>query len=72
MTNQKQTEVDISKSAKRGRIAGNVIFPRNSLLKSLSVAKTIWEENSGNHMTLLDLATKLKYSVTSRSIKNYS
>ena len=70
MTNQKQTEVDISKSTKRDRIAGNVIFPRNSLLKSLSVAKTIWEDNSRNPMTLLDLATKLKYFVTSSSFVN--
>jgi hypothetical protein len=51
--------------AKRGRKAGTVYFPRNSLQEVLSVPKAIWEQNAGNPFDILDVAKAVEQSPTS-------
>lgn len=55
--------------AKRGRKAGVVPFPRNSLGEALKVSQVIWDKNAGNPFPLLDVASKLGYSPTSSSFR---
>ena len=50
---------------KRGRKAGAIPFPRNSLTEALNVPQVIWENNAGNPFPLLDIASKLDRSPTS-------
>src|SRR5438309_3006253 len=51
--------------AKRGRKAGTVYFPRNSLQEVLSIPKAIWEQNAGNPFDILDVANAIGQSPTS-------
>src|SRR6266849_7565198 len=51
--------------AKRGRKAGTVYFPRNSLRDVLPIAKSIWEQNAGNPFDILDVAKAVDQSPTS-------
>jgi len=62
-TTQSQNVSDTK--TKMGRKAGAVNFPKNSIQDTLKIPKVIWEQNAGQPMTLLDLATKTGYSVMS-------
>jgi predicted nucleotide-binding protein len=53
---------------KKGRRAGQLYFPRHSLNESLKLPKTIWEENAGNPMAILDLAAKIGSTPTSSGL----
>jgi hypothetical protein len=61
---EQQTGSDETKG-KRGRKAGAILFPRNSLNEALQVPQVIWEKNAGNPFPLLDIASKLERSPTS-------
>lgn len=63
---EQQTSSDETKG-KRGRKAGAILFPRNSLNEALQVPQVIWEKNAGNPFPLLDIASKLERSPTSSS-----
>ncbi len=54
---------------KRGRKAGAIIFPRDPLKRVLPIAETIWTQNAGNPMPMLDLAAAIKMSPSSSSYK---
>lgn len=54
---------------KRGRKAGAIIFPKDPLLRVLPIAETIWTQNAGNPMPMLDLAAAIKSSPNSSSYK---
>jgi predicted nucleotide-binding protein len=54
---------------RRGRKAGAVYFPRNSLNEALKVTQVIWEKNAGNPFPLLDIASKLGNSPTSSTYR---
>ena len=54
---------------KRGRKAGAVSFPRNSLTEALRVPQVIWDKNAGGPFSLLDIASKLEQSPTSSSFR---
>ena len=56
-----------SVNSKKGRKAGAVNVPKNSIKETLQIPRTIWEKNAGQPMTLLDLATKTDHSVMSSS-----
>ena len=62
-----ETEGNEQSKGKRGRKAGAVIFPRNSLNEALRVPQVIWEKNAGNPFPLLDIASKLGHSPMSSS-----
>src|SRR5438128_2326265 len=51
--------------AKRGRKAGTIYFPRNSLKDVLPIPKSIWEQNAGNPFDILDVAQAVDQSPTS-------
>ena len=71
MTEHKQTEKQISKNNEtRGRKSGTVECPLFTLEKALTISQTIWDNHAGNPITLLDLASELKYSPTSSSFSN--
>jgi predicted nucleotide-binding protein len=58
---------DILKAAvksQRGRKAGTILFPRNSLNDALRIPNCIWIENSGNPFPIMDIASKVGYSPT--------
>lgn len=55
---------------KRGRPTGNVIFARSTLESSLIIARTIWDKNSGNAMTLNDLSKQSSMSVQGKNFRN--
>jgi predicted nucleotide-binding protein len=54
-----------SQSSKRGRKAGDVIFPRDPLKAVLPIAEAVWTQNSGNPMDMLDVAKAVNQSPTS-------
>jgi predicted nucleotide-binding protein len=49
---------------RRGRVAGAILFPRESLKKALEVAETIWKDNGGEPYNRLSLAKSLNLSPT--------
>jgi predicted nucleotide-binding protein len=59
-----QEESAVEKS-KRGRKAGAIPFPRNSLTEALRVPQIIWDNNAGEPLALLDIAKTLERSPTS-------
>ena len=63
MTSKGEQET-ISEETKqrRGRKAGAIPFPRNSLTEALKVPQIIWEKNAGNPFPLLDISSKLEIS----------
>ena len=52
-------------TSKRGRKAGAIYFPRDSLLKVLPIAEAIWKNNAGNPLDILDVAKAVNQSPTS-------
>jgi predicted nucleotide-binding protein len=70
MTSKDEQETDSDETkGKRGRKAGAIFFPRNSLNEALRVPQVIWEKNAGNPFPLLDIASKLGHSPTSSSFR---
>lgn len=63
------TETNHGSIIKRGRKAGAIIFPKDPLLKVIPIAETIWTQNAGNPMSMLDLASAIKSSPSSSSYK---
>ena len=53
----------------RGRKAGAIYFPRNSLLQALRIPTAIWNSNAGNPFAIGDLADKVGLSPTSSGFK---
>ena len=51
--------------ARRGRKAGTIYFPRNSLRDVLPIPRSIWEQNAGNPFDILDVAKAVDQSPTS-------
>lgn len=64
-TQVNNTPPQVDMKSKRGRKAGAITFPKNSLMDALKIPQTIWDKNSGQPMSLLDLATKTGFSVMS-------
>ncbi len=62
--------IPIESKSTRGRKAGAIPFPRNSLTDALRVAKSIWNDNAGRPFPLGDIASKLNYSPTSGSFRD--
>jgi hypothetical protein len=54
---------------KRGRKAGAIYFPRNSLQEAIKIPKAIWDSNAGNPFAIGDLAEKVGYSPMSGSFR---
>jgi predicted nucleotide-binding protein len=52
------------KKVRRGRVAGAILFPRQSLKKSLTVAETLWNDNGGEPYSRLSLAKSIDLSPT--------
>jgi len=50
---------------KRGRKAGAIYFPRDSLLRVLPIAEAIWKNNAGSPLDILDVAKAVDQSPTS-------
>lgn len=67
MDKQEVTQAQKGIKTKKGRKAGAVNFPKNSIQETLKIPKVIWEQNAGQPMTLIDLATKTGHSVMSSS-----
>jgi len=66
---QASTMVPEKSHGHRGRKAGAIYFPRDSLTTALNVSQVIWEKNAGNPFPLLDVAAKVGYSPTSSSFR---
>jgi len=62
--------IPIESKSTRGRKAGAIPFPRNSLTDAIRVAKSIWNDNAGRPFPLGDIATKLNYSPTSGNFRD--
>ena len=60
----------IESKSSRGRKAGAIPFPRNSLLDALRVPKSIWDDNAGRPFPVGDLASKLGNSPTSSTFRD--
>jgi len=59
---QKNPESDVAaqtRSRKRGRVPGGILFPRNSLREALKIAETIWKSNAGEPFDPILLAQAL-------------
>lgn len=66
MSSKSETETGSKEEkGRRGRKAGAIPFPRNSLNEALRVPQVIWDNNAGNPFPLLDIASKLDRSPTS-------
>jgi len=62
--------IPVESKSTRGRKAGAIPFPRNSLTDALRVTKSIWNDNAGRPFPLGDIASKLNYSPTSSSFRD--
>jgi predicted nucleotide-binding protein len=59
----------VEEKTRRGRKAGAIYFPRDSLTRALRVPQVIWEKNAGNPYPLIDIASKLGNSPTSGTFR---
>jgi len=66
LTQQPESSIkgDIAQ-VKRGRIAGQIPFPRHSLKSILKIPEAIWTQNAGESMPILDLAAAINRSPSS-------
>ena len=70
LTSKSEQETSIEETKqRRGRKAGAIAFPRNSLTEALKVPQVIWDKSAGNPFPLLDIASKLEYSPTSSGFR---
>lgn len=67
-SNVESTVPEIKKD-KRGRKAGAIFFPRDSLNDALRIPRGIWEQNAGRPFAIGDLAGSLGYSPMSGGFK---
>jgi predicted nucleotide-binding protein len=65
LSGKNEQDESATEKAKRGRKAGAIPFPRNSLIEALRVPQIIWDTNAGEPLALLDLAKALERSPTS-------
>jgi hypothetical protein len=69
LSSKSEREPSSGKRRRRGRKAGAIPFPRNSLVEALKVPQVIWDKNAGNPFPLLDIASKVGHSPTSSSFR---
>jgi len=55
--------------SKRGRKPGTIYFPRDPLMKALSIPEAIWKQNAGNPFDILDVAKAVNKSPTSSAFE---
>ncbi|MDE2591149.1 MAG: nucleotide-binding protein [Patescibacteria group bacterium] len=69
-TTNSTENIPLESKSSRGRKAGAIPFPRNSLLDALRVPKSIWDDNAGRPFPVGDLASKLGNSPTSSGFRD--
>lgn len=69
MSAQEKTQQEEKPKQTRGRKAGTIYFPRNSLKKALDIPSAIWNNHTGKPFDILDLAKCLNVAPKSSSLE---